>query len=201
MHVSNKYLKKVKKTMSDDLSKSNVSIPAHHVQQELCQTRPSYRKGRKETAVKVYTINDESSHLLVTGVPALNLFRELKTKFLHFGEFKQFVLIPDYPSEEQFTETYHVQYKRIQSARIAKRLLDGVEFYGGLFHIFYAPEYETLIETKQKLVQRQKDVAVRLKKHKEDPTNPEIDPFVPEPQLQRKKKRPALPQTKARERK
>lgn len=28
-------------------------IPEHHVQQELCETRPRYRQGRKLTAVKV----------------------------------------------------------------------------------------------------------------------------------------------------
>ncbi|XP_014219834.1 RNA-binding protein 48 [Copidosoma floridanum] len=181
--------------MSGNLESTSVAMPEHHIQEELCHTRPTYRKGRKETAVKVYTINDESVHLIVCGTPSLDLFRQLKGKFLPYGEIKQFVKLPDYPSE-QFTETFHVHYQRIQSARVAKRFLDGHNFYGGLLHVFYAPEYETLAETRQKLAQRLKDVTVRIKRHKEDPTNPEIETFEPEPNTQRKKKRPALPQVK-----
>lgn len=64
--------------------------------------------------------------------------------------------------------------------------------------MFYVPELETISETRGKLIQRRKDVASKIKKHKEDPTNPEIDKFIPKEQYQRKKRMPALPLTEER---
>ncbi|XP_058808302.1 RNA-binding protein 48 [Phymastichus coffea] len=168
----------------------------HHEQQELCHTRAPYRQGRKLTAVKVYTINDESPHLIVSGVPTPNYTSELKKKFTPYGEIKEFHVISGYECEA-FTEAVHVHYARIQSARIAKKFLDGFNFFGGVLHIFYAPELESLTETRHKLFHRRRDIAIRIKRHKEDPTNPEIDPFQPELELddkmpiKRKKKRVA----------
>lgn len=66
---------------------------------------------------------------------------------------------------EIFTECYHVNYKRIQSARIAKRSVDNKSFYGGVLHVCYAPEYETVEETTVKLQQRKNDVLTRLNKY------------------------------------
>ncbi|XP_043250480.1 uncharacterized protein LOC122396291 isoform X3 [Colletes gigas] len=88
----------------------------HHVQQKLCNTRPPYRQGKRLTSVKVYTINDESKHLMVCGVPKLQLHEEVKKLIDPYGEVKKIHVAPDYPTEE-FTEAYYVQYARIQSAR------------------------------------------------------------------------------------
>ena len=73
----------------------------------------------KFVSLQVYTINDESQHLIVCGVPKLNLLRDLKNKFIPYGDLKKVCVIPDYPNEE-FTETVHVHYNRIQSARYVK---------------------------------------------------------------------------------
>lgn len=54
-----------------------------------------------------------------------------------------------------------MQYERIQSARIAKRLIDNKLFYGSALHVCYAPEEENLTETRMKLFQRHKDVLKR----------------------------------------
>ncbi|KAL6257424.1 hypothetical protein P5V15_010996 [Pogonomyrmex californicus] len=86
----------------------------------------------------------------------------------------------------------------IQSARIAKRLIDNKNFFGGILHVFYVPELETLAETKAKLLQRRKDVAKQIKRNQQDLTNPEIDKFIPREQYHRKKKTPALPLTEER---
>lgn len=158
------------------MEKTIVKLP-HHEQQQLCHRRPTYRQGRKFTAVKVYTINDESQHLIVCGVPKINLNEELKSKFVPYGDIKNFHPIDGYEYEE-FTEAYHVNYQRIQSARVAKRFLDGFNFYGGSLHVFYAPELESLAETRKKLNQRRRDVSTRIKSHSEDPTNPELDQFA-----------------------
>ncbi|KAL6432891.1 hypothetical protein ACFW04_006323 [Cataglyphis niger] len=167
----------------------------HHVQQKLCQTRPPYRQGKRLTAVKVYTINDESQHLLICGVPKVQLGEEVGKLVYPYGDVKAIQLVTEYPTEE-FTETYHVHYARIQSARVAKRLIDNKNFFGGILHVFYVPELETLAETKAKLIQRHKDIAIRIKKNQQDLTS--LAKFVPKEQYHRKKKNPALPLTEER---
>ncbi|XP_043272052.1 uncharacterized protein [Venturia canescens] len=88
----------------------------HHEQQELCQTRAPYRQGRKLTAVKVYTVNDESSHIIINGVPKLQLLGDVSKMVTPYGSVKRIELILDYPVEE-FTEAFHINFERIQSAR------------------------------------------------------------------------------------
>lgn len=123
---------------------------------------------------QVYTINDESVHLLVFGVPSLNLRQETKTLFIKFGKLLQFNLTTDYPNE-QFTETYHALYEKIQSARIAKKMLDGKNFYGGSLHITYAPELENIDQLRKKLLQRKNDILYRLKKNNADEINSTVE--------------------------
>ncbi len=38
---------------------------APHPQADVCGRRPKYRAGKKETAVKAYTVNQESRYFLV----------------------------------------------------------------------------------------------------------------------------------------
>jgi len=137
---------------------------SHHQQREYCTNRPAYRQGRKLTAVKVYTVNNESQHVYIYGVPSINLRKELKHLCTKYGEVLNINVDTDVKTE-LFTECFHVNYKRIQSARIAKRLLDTRSFYGGILHVCYAPECESLQETRMKLAQRKRDVLNRL--HKE----------------------------------
>ncbi|KAG5327471.1 RBM48 protein, partial [Pseudoatta argentina] len=182
--------------MSDE--KYTVVHMPHHAQQKLCQSRPLYRQGKKLTAIKVvYTINDESQHLLIHGVPQLQLAQEVRKLIYSYGNVKAIQLVTEYPSEE-FTETYHVHYTRIQSARIAKRLIDNKNFFGGFLHVCYAPELETLDETKSKLIQRRKDVATQIKRIQQELMNPGVDKFIPREQYHRKKKTPTLPLTEER---
>ncbi|XP_059047322.1 RNA-binding protein 48 [Achroia grisella] len=142
------------------------TLLSHHVQQKLCTTRLPYRQGRKLTAVKVYTINNESNHLLIFGVPSLNLRQETKSLFAKFGKLLQFNITSH--ESEQFTETYHAKYEQIQSARVAKRMLDTKNFYGGSLHVCYAPELEDINETKHKLMQRKQNVLFRLRNMNND---------------------------------
>lgn len=85
----------------DPESNSDLS---HHLRFNYCYNRPAYRKSRKLTAVKVYctlhlgrfnhlfalnlqtySVACESRHLLVFGVPQINLLRELKSEFRRHG--------------------------------------------------------------------------------------------------------------------
>ncbi|XP_046741765.1 uncharacterized protein LOC124408682 isoform X2 [Diprion similis] len=134
---------------------------------------------------------------MICGVPKLQLSEEVRKLASPYGDVKKVALVPEYPTEE-FTEAYHVHYGRIQSARIAKRFIDCKNFYGGLLHVFYAPELESISETRAKLIQRRRDIATRIKRNQEDPANPETDSFTPKDQYHRKKKTPALPLTEDR---
>lgn len=46
-------------------------------------------------------------------------------------------------------------------------------------HVFYVPELESISDTKEKLLQRQKEVAIRIKKNQKDMLNPNVDQFLP----------------------
>ncbi|CAH0558288.1 unnamed protein product [Brassicogethes aeneus] len=156
--------------MSTNVENDGLKEENHHKQLELCTTRPAYRQGKKLTAVKVYTVNNESQHLFIYGVPKINLRSELKTLCSRYGTVTNIHATEGYKTEI-FTECYHVVFDRIQSARIAKRLIDTRSFYGGVLHVCYAPEFESVEETRVKLQQRNTDVLRRL---------PKVEGFVPQ---------------------
>jgi len=54
--------------------------------------------------------------LLICGIPQLQLTEEVRKLIYSYGSVKAIELVIEYPSEE-FTETYHVHYTHIQSAR------------------------------------------------------------------------------------
>ncbi|XP_038625483.1 RNA-binding protein 48 [Tachyglossus aculeatus] len=130
----------------------------HHSQLPVCATRAKYREGRRPRAVKVYTINLESRYLLVQGVPALGVMKELVEQFALYGAIEQYNALDQYPAEE-FTDVYLIKFQKLQSARVAKRKLDERSFFGGLLHVCYAPEFETVQETREKLQDRQRYIA------------------------------------------
>ncbi|KAK3532379.1 hypothetical protein QTP86_016710 [Hemibagrus guttatus] len=125
----------------------------HHEQQKVCHTRPKYREGRRAKAVKVYTINLESRFLLVQGVPAIGVMTELVQLFALYGVIEEYRVLDEYPAE-QFTEVYLIKFQKLTSARAAKRNTDEKSFYGGILHVCYAPEYETVEDIRKKLQDR-----------------------------------------------
>lgn len=64
---------------------------------------------------------------------------------------------------EPFTDCYKISFDKLEHARRAKKFLDAKNFYGGILHVSYAPEYETVDELRQKLTQRRKEVAYRIR--------------------------------------
>lgn len=82
--------------------------------------------------------------------------------------------------------------------RIAKRLIDGKNFYGGSLHVFYAPELESIVETKAKLAQRRREISFRVKKNLQDFKCSSLDKSLLKEQYHRRRKQPALPLTKER---
>ncbi|ESP01556.1 hypothetical protein LOTGIDRAFT_238248 [Lottia gigantea] len=145
-----------------------MSAPSsHHIRQNVCANRPAYRDGRQPKAVKVYTVAQESCYLLIQGVQAVGAHTDLNTLCSGFGVLKSFQALDDYPSE-QFTEVYLVQYERIQSARYAKRKMDDMSFFGGVLHVCYAPEFESVQETREKLQDRRRQVAAKIRQNEKE---------------------------------
>ncbi|KAJ0003281.1 hypothetical protein NQD34_008379 [Periophthalmus magnuspinnatus] len=127
----------------------------HHEQRKICISRPKYREGRKAKAVKVYTINLESRYVMVQGVPAIGVMNELIQLCALYGTVEEYRPLDEYPTEE-FTEVYLVKFQKLVSARASKRHMDEKSFYGGVLHVCYVPEYETVEDTRQKLQERKK---------------------------------------------
>ncbi|XP_055943198.1 RNA-binding protein 48-like [Argiope bruennichi] len=140
----------------------SISVYPHHVKQNICGTRAKYRDGKKDTAVKVYTINQESVYLLISNVPAVGGAEELQALCDQYGTVEDFRPLDEYPCEE-FTEVYLVKYNLFPAARIAKKHLDDRSFLGSTLHVCYAPEFETISETRLKLQERRKYVAWKTK--------------------------------------
>ncbi|XP_014292330.1 RNA-binding protein 48 [Halyomorpha halys] len=140
----------------------DVNLP-HHSKIGGCTTRAAYRQGRKLTAVKVYTISDESQHLLIYNVPAIRIGEEVLNLCQRFGEVLSSQQVMNVESIEKFTNVYHVHYATLKSSRFAKRNLDNRAFFGGILHVCYAPELESVEETKNKLITRRKEVSFHLK--------------------------------------
>ena len=124
----------------------------HHIRQKVCQTRSPYRRGRRETAVKVLTISDESKYILIQRVPDIksDVKQELTKLCQKFGSIERLVLT-EYPNCEEFTKTYLIKYKNFLNAIKAKKSLDDYNFMGSVLHVCYAPELESIDETKEKL--------------------------------------------------
>ncbi|XP_006160651.1 RNA-binding protein 48-like [Tupaia chinensis] len=107
---------------------------------------------------KPYTINLESRYLLIQGVPAVGAMKELVERFALYGPIEQYNPLDEYPAED-FTEVYLIKFVNLQSARTAKKKMDEQSFFGGLLHVCYAPEFETVEETRKKLQERKAYIA------------------------------------------
>lgn len=156
---------------------NSISVHLHHIKQVICGSRAKYRDGKKDRAVKVYTINQESVYIIVTNVPAVGGTEELRNICDQYGMIDEFHALDDYPCEE-FTEAYLVKYDSLPTARVAKKKLDDKSFLGSTLHVFYAPEFETPTETSIKLQERRKYVAWKIKKsqnHQDEQSAPQLN--------------------------
>lgn len=155
--------------MSSDPESNPIEL-SHHIRYQYCHNRPSYRKSKKPTAVKVYSVANESRHLLVFGVPQINLLRELKAQFRRHGTIQNVLNVTNSIKAtgkfevEAFTDVFHIKFEKLEKARQAKKVLDAKNFYGGILHISYAPEKESLQDLQEKLAQRRKEVNFRIQK-------------------------------------
>eukprot|EP00741_Cyanophora_paradoxa_P016909 tig00020943_g16330.t1 len=135
--------------------------PRYDEEADVPTNRPKYRRGRRETAVKVYTIALESRYLIVRDVPAYGVVQDLIKLFAIYGPIQEYRLLDDAPCE-QFTDVYRIKFATIDAARAAKRKMDGHSFFGKQLKVRYAPEYETVEETREKILGHRDFVVARL---------------------------------------
>jgi len=69
---------------------------------------------------------------------------------------------------EAFTDVFAVKFERLEVARRAKKMLDARQFFGGILHISYAPERESLDELREKIVHRRQEVAQRIRSNQKE---------------------------------
>lgn len=102
------------------------------------------------------------------GVPRINLASDLKCLLQKSGTISHIECISEEMTKagiklELFTDCFHVVFEKEESARKAKKFNDARNFMGGILHISYAFERESVEETKAKLAKRRMEVNFRMK--------------------------------------
>ncbi|KAL5196406.1 hypothetical protein ABZP36_008384 [Zizania latifolia] len=117
---------------------------------------------REPAAVRVYTVCDESKYLIVRNVPSLGCGDELACLFATYGPVEECTPM-DAEDCEPYTDVFFIKFSQVSNARFAKRKLDESVFLGNLLQVSYAPQFESLLDTKEKLEVRRKEVLGRMK--------------------------------------
>ncbi|KAL8142409.1 hypothetical protein V2J09_015441 [Rumex salicifolius] len=123
---------------------------------------PMPRYKDEAPAVRVYTVCDESKYLIIRNVPSLGCQDELQQLFAYYGEVEECKPM-DAEDCEEFTDVYWIKFHQITNARFAKKKLDEHVFLGNRLQVSYAPNYESLADTKEKLEGRRKEILARLR--------------------------------------
>ncbi|XP_030548053.1 RNA-binding protein 48-like [Rhodamnia argentea] len=119
---------------------------------------PQYKD--EPPAVRVYTVCDESRYLVVRNVPALGCGDELLELFATYGDVEECKPM-DEEDCEPYTDVYWIKFCLDCNARFAKKKLDEYVFYGNRLQVSYAPHFESLSDTREKLEARRKEVLAR----------------------------------------
>ncbi|CAI5512024.1 unnamed protein product, partial [Closterium sp. Naga37s-1] len=134
---------------------------------KVCHTRAEYRAGRRERAVRVYTVNDESRYLMVRNVPALGCVGDLLRLFSAHGPIEEHRMM-DEEDAPAFTDVVWLKFTHLHHARFAKRKLDEYPFMGSALKVSYLPGHEAMEDTWAKLEERRRIVAVRCRRLAEE---------------------------------
>ncbi|CAI5722528.1 unnamed protein product [Hyaloperonospora brassicae] len=120
-------------------------------------------------SVRVFTVASESRYVVVRNVPALGVIEDLLQRLRLYGKVCEYRLLDhaddrqaalgvegndDDDDDDEFADTVWVQYETVNNARHAKAR--GVQklFFGSRLQISYAPHFETLEDTMDKLARR-----------------------------------------------
>ncbi|CAM0907238.1 unnamed protein product [Alopecurus aequalis] len=122
------------------------------------------RDRDKPAAVRVYTVCDESKHLIVRNVPSLGCGDELGTLFASYGPLEECKPM-DAEECEEYTDVFFIKFSQVSNARFAKRKLDESVFLGNRLQVSYAPRFESILDTKEKLEVRRNEVLGRIRSY------------------------------------
>lgn len=64
-------------------------------------------------------MNDESQHLIIRGVPSIDLHDEVKKLCHRYGNVLNIRQV-QFEDQEEFTHSFHITFERIQAARLFK---------------------------------------------------------------------------------
>uniref|UniRef100_A0A0E0CHM5 RNA-binding protein 48 n=1 Tax=Oryza meridionalis TaxID=40149 RepID=A0A0E0CHM5_9ORYZ len=117
---------------------------------------------REPAAVRVYTVCDESKYLIVRNVPSLGCGDDLANLFATYGPVDECTPM-DAEDCDPYTDVFFIKFSQASNARFAKRKLDESVFLGNRLQVSYAPQFESLLDTKEKLEVRRKEVLGRMK--------------------------------------
>ncbi|XP_072993270.1 uncharacterized protein [Typha latifolia] len=136
------------------------------------------RDRDEPAAVRVYTVCDESKYLIVRNVPSLGCGDELMKLFGSYGPVEECKPM-DAEECEPYTDVFFIKFSQVSNARFAKRKLDESVFLGNRLQVSYALQFESLLDTKEKLEARRKEVLCRIKfGRKEGSTSQQWSPQV-----------------------
>ncbi|SPT16516.1 unnamed protein product [Triticum aestivum] len=120
-------------------------------------------RGRDEPAtVRVYIVCDESKYLIVRNVPSLGCGDELGTLFSSDGPLEECKPM-DAEDCEEYTDVFFIKFSQLSNARFTKRKLDESVFLGNRLQVSYAPQFENILDTKEKLEVRRNEVLGRIR--------------------------------------
>lgn len=130
---------------------------------KMATNRPEYRDSREPRAVKVYTTAQESRFLVFDNVPSLGVIDQLIRTCRKFGRVMEHRVLDEHPNATDLTDVVWVAFDTLASGRRAKQKLDDTPFFAQLLRVSYAPEYETMEDIRQKLVDRTVNVIRSMK--------------------------------------
>ncbi|ORZ10129.1 hypothetical protein BCR42DRAFT_422790 [Absidia repens] len=137
----------------------------------MAMNRPEYRDAKTPRAVTVYTVAQESRHVVFRNVPALSgeetIIQDLLNRCGLYGTVETWRQLDKHHQQQQQQQEQSQQsiesftlspllvtFTTIDEARWVKRKMDDQVFYANLLQVSYAPEYDTVNDIRLKLENR-----------------------------------------------
>ncbi|KAI9301596.1 hypothetical protein BJ944DRAFT_271256 [Cunninghamella echinulata] len=132
----------------------------------MATNRPEYRDPHFPRSVKVYTVAQESQHIIIKNIPALSgeeaIIQDLLKQCGLYGDIIEWKLLEKQKDQDPFTNILYVHYSNIDQGRLAKNKLSGHIFYASRLQVNYAPEHDSVDDIRLKIQNRQISVYKRL---------------------------------------
>uniref|UniRef100_A0A453ASM7 RNA-binding protein 48 n=7 Tax=Aegilops tauschii subsp. strangulata TaxID=200361 RepID=A0A453ASM7_AEGTS len=101
-------------------------------------------------------------YLIVRNVPSLGCGDELGTLFSSYGPLEECKPM-DAEDCEEYTDVFFIKFSQLSNARFTKEKLDESVFLGNRLQVSYAPQFESILDTKEKLEVRRNEVLGRIR--------------------------------------